>query len=135
MEDLDYAISHERLKEEFPELQMIPKEAIYIDARRRSRMLDKYEDMLDQPNDLDDLAFRLELAQKQGLLDAESSGKKEERLSEIIGFLENKKNMKIYEGYLKSLNNEPKTLLLFPSLGFKGYLERMKELRGEEVSS
>jgi hypothetical protein len=127
------ALAREGLKSEFPEFTNISEDAVYIEATRELRQAEKDKELNDPPWDLDDLFFRLELKEKCGDIQDSEDAEKEKRLFEIADFLKDKKNRKIYEGYLKSIGNEPKTLLVFPFLGFWGYLEKLKVLFPEKA--
>ncbi len=47
---------------------------------------------------------------------------------DMVRFLLNKRNRELYAGYWSSLGNEPKTLLSWASLGFRGYQKRLEEI-------
>ena len=130
---LNFAEAQEELKREFPELQNIPEEAIYIEVTRRKRKFEGALKEIEQPYDIDNLLSHLEIEKMYGNAQTLDKIEEEQRIFEIADFLEDKKNKKIYEGYLKSVRNTPKTLLIFPLLGFKGYLDKLKELYPEKA--
>lgn len=133
-QDLLFVHAKEKLRNEFPELKIIPEETMYIETTRYLRRFEDAEKTMLQPRDLKDLETRFKIAEKIGLRKKAVSAEDKLRIEEIAYFLENKNHLKIYEGYLKSVDNEPKTLFVFPLLGFSGYLKKLKELYPEKAT-
>jgi plasmid stabilization system protein ParE len=46
------------------------------------------------------------------------------RLKTLIEYLEEPKNIEVHKKYLRKLRECPKTLIVFSSTGFRGYLEK-----------
>ena len=51
-----------------------------------------------------------------------------ERLALLMKKLKHKENRKIYEGYLKRISSKDKTMLIYPSWGFKEYPQKLNAL-------
>jgi DNA-binding HxlR family transcriptional regulator len=134
--DLEFAIAHEKLKREFPELEKIPKEAVHIEATRRLRHHQDLEGKWDSEivSNLENLIRQMDREEQRGNVRNSIDSEKEQKLCEIAIFLKDKKNRRIYEGYLRSLERTPKTLVVVPALGFRGYLDELKELYPEKAA-
>ena len=112
------------MESEFPELKSISDDAVYIEATREIKKLQQLENITMQSGNLNDLEkiSLFSLAKNRFNKLVPTIGlevKDKERLEEIMVFLKDKRNKKIYEGYLESLKNQSKTLLISPALGFK----------------
>lgn len=84
-----------------------------------------------EPKNLKELYASIEMMEKFDLpwLPQEDLTEEERsKLGRIMEFLKNKENKQIYEGYLEQRNKTPKSLILYPSWGFKGYLKKVRDL-------
>lgn len=98
-----------------------------------SKLLKKFDEEILRPHDLESLKQRIKLLKNSDQLRNDLSEKEIETLKEMELYLEKPKNKKIYEAYLKRVKQTPKALVLYPSWGFKGYLEKLKDLFPEEA--
>jgi len=64
-------------------------------------------------------ALRKRLSETTHLTDDEQA-----RLNPLLEYLEDPENIEVYEGFLKRLRKCPKTLMVFSSTGFSGYLRK-----------
>jgi len=129
--DLFSLTAEEKLRRDYPGIKNIPKEFVIIETERQIQILKSIDDCFNQPQDLADLEKRLNHAETQGKIKKDFSEEEKEKIEKIAEFLENKNNKKIYEGFLKSWNNDPKVLFVLPLLGFRGYRDKLKELYPE----
>lgn len=132
--DLFSLSAEERLRRDYPSIKNIPKEFVAVETERLIQSFKCAMDDIDQPRDLADLEKRLNLAERRGKIKKDFSEEEKKKIEKIIEFLENKKNKRIYEGFLKSFDNDPKVLFVLPLLGFRGYLDQLKELYPEKFS-
>ncbi len=138
------------LKKEFPEQGEPTDQAVYYEAMRHLKKLKEAENSIFQPWDLEDLFRSIKISLTNPLRyseDSENFDEKidniekklgeagEKQLNQIMDFLEDKNNKKIYEGYLKSVVAEPKTLLIYPGFGFRDYQKKMETLFAVRESS
>jgi hypothetical protein len=135
IQELAFATAAKNLRREFPELENIPKEAVYIEAIRELRQLEEAHDTIGSAlvSDLEDLFSQMEIEEKLGNVGDSDNSKEEQRLFEIAEFMINKGNRRIYERFRKSLENPPQTLVVFPVLGFSGYLKELEGLYPEKA--
>jgi hypothetical protein len=110
----------------------VPEEMIRLEANRRmKKFAERHAMIMMRPANLKQLYATLETFEK--LKDQNSSQKdlpKEEmqKLLKKIDYLKDPKNKKIYEEYLDHLRDVPKSLIFYPSWGFKGYPEQLIDL-------
>lgn len=98
-----------------------------------STLLMKFDEEILRPHDLESLRQRIKSLRNLGQLRNDLSEKEIDKLQEMESYLEKPKNKKIYEAYLKRVEQTPKALVLYPSWGFRGYLEKLKDLFPEEA--
>jgi len=119
----------------FPGVQ-IPKQMIRIEARRWLKQIEDTFDHILQPSDLDALKnLVLRTMEASGDLRKKEDLSKNElqELESMLAFLENPNHKKTYEKYLEEIRNEPKTVTLITSFGFKGYMKKLREWFPEEA--
>ncbi|MBT0159097.1 hypothetical protein G4O51_03845 [Candidatus Bathyarchaeota archaeon A05DMB-2] len=132
--DLVETCVREKLRQEFPEKQSFSEDVISIEVERQLKIMRETIDGIQQPWSLEDLERRLRIRDSwQSLQTPDQETQK--RLEKILNFLEDPANKKVYESYLKSLEDAPKTLVVYPALGFKGYIKKLKELYPEKAKT
>lgn len=109
----------------------IPERMIYAEATKRFRQLSKLHDVILQPYSLKDLFFTLNFFSKSGQIKDNLSEGEINELKPIYEYLTDSRRKKVYERYLERANNTPKTIVFYPSHGFKGYPEKLRELLPE----
>jgi len=111
----------------------IPEKIIYIKAAKRFRRMIKNYEKIIQPRDLEELYRILRTYQDSGQYKKDMTKENLKELKEVWAFLRNPYNKKIYEKYIMKINNPPKTLIFYPSLGFRGYIEKLEALLPQEA--
>lgn len=106
----------------------IPKKMVQIELERRMKECEESDYRLWQPSNIEDLRKNVKLLEDLSLTRNDDGSEHEQKKLEIMGdFL--LKHRKLYERYLsKRYEKCPKTLLIYPSWGFKDYLEKMSKL-------
>lgn len=146
LQDLFSIVAEEKLFQEFPDVKEIPKEMIESKAKK------ELDDFIEWNNGMYDsivgcdtptvealtkkiketrenkLFFKKGIIPRINYIKEILSPEEEKRLKDLFVFLEKPKNKKIYEGYLNSVYNQPKTMIVFPLLGFKGYQKKLESL-------
>lgn len=88
----------------------------------------KHIDEIYRPDSLEDLYFTLKWLRDHGECKNDLTEKEVNELKEMHDFLADPRNRKIYEEYRQRVADSPKTLVFYPSWGFKGYLKELKAL-------
>lgn len=133
LETLFKLVARDVLEKKYPGVS-IPNEMVEIEAKKTIDELKKNHEIIYTPHNFDGLIQSIEYMYNKGELrdhtDLTEKDKKE--LLEMLNFLSDKKNKKVYEDYLADLEkNRPKTLIMSPSGGFKGYLIELKNFLSE----
>jgi hypothetical protein len=123
-------ISKAELKHEYPSVQ-VSDLMVYYRATRTFREVRAAQEKILQPWTLEDLKERVSflLSGEHGERHLKTiSPDEEQEISDLMDFLENPKNHKIYEKYTEQLKEAPKTLLLCPMIGFRDYPTQLASL-------
>jgi hypothetical protein len=78
--------------------------------------------------DLRELSVTLEVIEKYGKLKKDLTDEEMRELEDIAKYLKDPRNRQIYDSYLNKLNKVPKSLIIYPSWGFKGYPQKIMDL-------
>ena len=116
-----------QLKQKYPDISdsSIPEEMINFDMRKIVQDFEKAHDLKMAAYNFDDLKRSIEIIEKEDI--REFTEQDSQELEEMLDFLENKKNRKIYEGFIAAREKDrPKSLILCPFGGFKGYLDKLE---------
>ena len=126
-------VTRAKLSSKYPGIS-IPERMIYIEATKQFKRLSKAHDVILQPYSLEKLFSTLKLLKKTGKIRDDLSEKEIDELKPIYEYLTNSRNKKVYVRYLERANKTPKTIVFYPSWGFKGYPEKIRELFSEAVT-
>lgn len=109
----------------------IPKGMIHLETSRRLKKFAERHAAIMTPTNLGDLYVMLETFEK--LKNQNSScrvltEKEMQQFEKKMAYLKDSRNKKIYEEQLNRLNDVPRSLIFYPSWGFRGYLQKAKDL-------
>ncbi|MBN2260469.1 MAG: hypothetical protein JW702_07980 [Clostridiales bacterium] len=117
------------IRQEYPNMKTdIPKEMIEIKAKKIREEREKAFYNVYFSSDIEDLETTLIRMEKVGQLmnEDEVSEETKKEIDEMVKFLGTPKHKKLYEKYVSRCNDSPKSLLILPSSGFKGHLDKLK---------
>lgn len=106
----------------------IPDRMVYLDTAKKFREIYRRHDEILQPYSLEKLFSTMRFLKEFGQVRKDLSEQEIDELKSILSYLTDSRNKKIYERYLERIKNTPKTLIFYPSWGFRGYSQKLKEL-------
>ena len=118
--------AEEKLKRRYPSVE-IPKKMIQLEAEKIAKKLEALNKrtLLLEIGNIETLKKRLQNTHNLTIED-------QAKLAPLKQYLEDPKNTSVYKQYMKKLKECPKTLLIFSSTGFSGYLSKYWQLFTDE---
>jgi hypothetical protein len=109
----------------------VPEEMIHLETSRRLKKFAERHATIMTPANLKDLCIMLETFEKlknQNSSPRTLTEKEMQQVEKKMTYLKDSKNKKIYEEHLNRLYNVPRSLIFYPSWGFKGYPQKIMDL-------